>query len=1271
MRIRDIHIDGFGVWNDLRLEELPPAMTVFYGPNEAGKSTLLQFVRTVLYGYSAERRNRYVPPVYGGRPGGEIQVHSSLGNFLLQRTTLPGEKEDHPGQMAVLDENGTANEGIRLRELLGGIDESTFNHVFAIGLREIQELGTLHDNAAADLLYQLTSGMDRVSLVEVAHELADSRERLWAGEDKHSQITDLEEKRDRLQVEIDELTARGWKYTDLAAQREALALETEKLGNEIVRLDEDLDLLEAAQSVRDPWLGRIDIDKKLHAFGNIPVVPESAVARVEGLSDKIRRLEKLRRSWRKKSKAILSEKKALPFKRLILANAQRIEALQEHAQWIATLEGQVERLTEEVRKFEAEIHGQVSQLGLPPSKGGLNEETAFRILAALKSPYRSLRTATERHEHARVEAENSRREADRALHSAELASGRMPVDLTAAIQEAGQRVGLLRRRIQLEEQLDSLNRSRDELEEDADFWLSRQLMPPWMQFWVGVAFIFGVMFLLTGMIGPMVGWISNGFPLFITGLVMCVGSTFSKIRWEREATVELDECRRQLNVVYRELAGAKEERDDIDSQLPTGGGALDARLHSAESELRELERLAPMETLRNASVDRSAALGRRVTETADALEEARTQWRAALKSVGLPEDFDPARLKQIASQGDDIAELRRRRDQRREELDQREKDLLTLAGRVEQVLTDVELPPETSRPQTQLRQLSVALARQREIVTRRRELALRLTDLKRKYAGGIERLRKYSRSRAEIFSKAQVDTEEGLRRRVTDSQQIRELRKERERLTTDIQARLNGKYTEDVISGVLVGGLDRVDKRRKELNTEIQQTRIALAQLHEKRGAYKQEMELLVADRRLSQCRIELSEVEVQLAAAGHRWRVLTVVETVLEDQMRAYEREKQPATLREASEYLQRLTNGQYVRIWTPLSERALQIEDSKGDSLPVDLLSRGTREAIYLALRLALVSQYERKGILLPLVLDDVLVNFDTTRVKAASKVLRDFAREGRQILMFTCHEHIMRIFRESEVEVRVLPARHGLPAARLEPEPVAALPPPPVVVLPAPKPVVTAVKPPLPMPNLVHLPPIKAISPQPAPSPNPRPALPMISPLVKAPPPPVYALPLPPLPPPPVIKPIVRVEPPRPVVRAPLPPLPPPPVLAPVAKKVTLPPLPPPPIVRRVDPPAKKKKKRIVVPTAPPKQYVDPNALFMRAAVEEQWYDPAGTLPRPVAAEATAVSLEPISYHIVSTIAEPFVQQDDSTEMPSKILNRSRRRFTWESPEMYLEE
>ena len=48
--------------------------------------------------------------------------------------------------------------------------------------------------------------------------------------------------------------------------------------------------------------------------------------------------------------------------------------------------------------------------------------------------------------------------------------------------------------------------------------------------------------------------------------------------------------------------------------------------------------------------------------------------------------------------------------------------------------------------------------------------------------------------------------------------------------------------------------------------------------------------------------------------------------------------------TLEEASQYLARLTDGKYVRVWTPLANDILLVDTSKGQSLPVEILSRGT---------------------------------------------------------------------------------------------------------------------------------------------------------------------------------------------------------------------------------------------------------------------------------------------------------------------------------------
>jgi uncharacterized protein YhaN len=177
VKITDIHVDGFGVWNTMAVDELSDGVTLFFGRNEAGKTTLMQFLRTVFYGFSPERRH-YLPPVYGGVPGGMLRVKNHSGEFVIERRQSDLDPQG-PGRAIVLASNGSRQGQHLLNVLLSGVDESIFNNVFAIGIRELQELATLDDTQAAEQLYNLANGMDRVSLVEVMRNLqAEKRKRV-------------------------------------------------------------------------------------------------------------------------------------------------------------------------------------------------------------------------------------------------------------------------------------------------------------------------------------------------------------------------------------------------------------------------------------------------------------------------------------------------------------------------------------------------------------------------------------------------------------------------------------------------------------------------------------------------------------------------------------------------------------------------------------------------------------------------------------------------------------------------------------------------------------------------------------------------------------------------------------------------------------------------------------------------------------------------------------------------------------------------------------
>ena len=109
---------------------------------------------------------------------------------------------------------------------------------------------------------------------------------------------------------------------------------------------------------------------------------------------------------------------------------------------------------------------------------------------------------------------------------------------------------------------------------------------------------------------------------------------------------------------------------------------------------------------------------------------------------------------------------------------------------------------------------------------------------------------------------------------------------------------------------------------------------------------------------------------------------------------------------------------------MWTPLGKQTLIVDDRQGESCRVEQLSQGTREQLFLAIRLAMIEQFRERGIELPVILDDVLVNFDQHRVQAAVQTLQEIAESGQQILFFTCHQHLAELFQRSGSEIINLP-------------------------------------------------------------------------------------------------------------------------------------------------------------------------------------------------------------------------------------------------------
>lgn len=1042
MKITNLDIEGFGVWTGLRVERLSDTLNVFYGPNEAGKTTLLQFIRSMLYGFSPARQ-RYLPAVHGGRPGGTLDVNGPHGRFQIARYNSAD--DGSPGEQLTL----TAPDGTRQGEhfvkvLLSNVEESVFNNVFAVGLTEIQELATLADTEAAELLYNLTAGLDRVSLVEVLHALETSRNRILDAEGRPCQVASLLAEREKLRVEIEELETINHRFAHLAAERDQLHGEVTHLEEESNRVERLARVADLALAVRDRWNRRAALDEQLAALGPAKIMPEGAVEKLDALNARIEGHERQVESLVGRRQSLRREFAELSVNESLWRQASRIEAFREQTPWIEQLQGQIVELEKESTGLQSQLAAECESLGFSPDQRTL-PELSSRRLAALRSPGKMLREGRARLDDARQAVTLAEASAQSLAERIETAlATRGKPDLTAALDESGNLVSQLRRRVQIDERLDQLARHQTELEQRNVELADRQMLPVGVLIGLGSVFVVGAVLALAGMLLPYSIFGPFWWGIAALGLAGAGAAGGAKVMLERSNARQLDACEKQLEMLRLNVLQTTTERDALDAQLPRGGGPPSARLQTAEAELAALEELSPLDTQRAAAHQEAEAARRRAAEAEESLKTARRRWREAISAAGLPESFAPKQVRRLAERGERIADLQRRLTQRGEELERRRAEIESFATRLAQLAGEAGVALAATKLLDRVRELAEASALQAAAVERRDAIRREAKRFRVEQSKQEEAIARWKHRRRKLFLEAGVNDEQEFRRGALECARAEVLRREREAVAGDIAAAIGSQCSEDAVRQLIeiatpiqdgadgrpsIIGSDSsrrttLESRAAELRGRLADFQGQLRTLLERRGRLNEQIESLAGDRTLASKRLDMAVLEKRLEDAVERWRALATACRALDLIRDTYQKHRQPETLQEASGYLDRLTQGRYRRVWTPLGEHALRVDDAAGESLPVEVLSRGTREQLFLSLRLALASSYARRGAPLPLVLDDVLVNFDADRAKAAATVLRDFAAEGRQLLVFTCHEHIMRLFKSLKAPVSRLP-------------------------------------------------------------------------------------------------------------------------------------------------------------------------------------------------------------------------------------------------------
>jgi uncharacterized protein YhaN len=494
-----------------------------------------------------------------------------------------------------------------------------------------------------------------------------------------------------------------------------------------------------------------------------------------------------------------------------------------------------------------------------------------------------------------------------------------------------------------------------------------------------------------------------------------------RLRKEAERVAGAEALEQQLAERQRELLVLGEARDTARSKL----AEVAARWDATRSLLSRAE-LLPREALRLVEEEREAwreierkqqehAKARAAASTAEAraqaarraLDEWRSEWQTAAAPLGLGPDARPEQalallgaLGALSTQREKLAELERRVKGLRRDIAQ----FAALVGEQTEAFA-----PELSAlaPPLAAARLVEQHGKASAVALERSAIEHDLGRVKAELAEAEAQRTAEARALAELCRECGVD----------DAALLLELERKVERaraLDADLvalDARLAEVGGDEQVSG-LVEEARRSD--RGAVSTRLDELDELIAVREEDWRECERRLtgfELgaaTYAGLEGAQAAQELSATVARLAQLSSSWVRRRLAAVVLERVVDGYRERHQGPVLTRASELFQRLTLGRFAKLQVGLEETRLEcVEADGGRGLELEELSRGTRFQLYMALKLASLEQYLKTAPPLPLVLDDVLVEWDNERAKVALSVLAEFS-ERVQILLFT---HLVR--------------------------------------------------------------------------------------------------------------------------------------------------------------------------------------------------------------------------------------------------------------------
>ena len=282
MRIICLHIDGFGRFANRTFGPFERPVTVFHGLNEAGKSTLLEFIRRVFFGFPDGRSSSNLyPPLAGGHLGGNVTIVSDVGTTVTVHR-VPGARG---GPVRLTAASGGPLPSGELQPLLGHDSGDVFHNVFTFTLDELHSDALLKDDSVNAQIF--AAGMGATKLPGALGTLKGDKRNLFLKRGSNHEIFRATEKLKKIESQLTQVENNAAEYARLTSQLKEDQEELSGLNRRRQKYQSQLDLQRQLESAWDGWNDLLEAERQLAELPVIDAFPVKGVSRMETLEKQI------------------------------------------------------------------------------------------------------------------------------------------------------------------------------------------------------------------------------------------------------------------------------------------------------------------------------------------------------------------------------------------------------------------------------------------------------------------------------------------------------------------------------------------------------------------------------------------------------------------------------------------------------------------------------------------------------------------------------------------------------------------------------------------------------------------------------------------------------------------------------------------------------------------------------------------------------------------------------------------------------------------------